>query len=612
SGSMADPNSFSSFSQCTTKHLNLQLQVDFESRVVKGTVALTVEALKDQLSSLILDTKDLKIFKVVVDGKEVNFSLGTKHAFNGTPLEITLPFALERGQHVIVRITYETSPTAFALQWLTPEQTAGKKHPYLFSQCQIYSCTAALICCVYLMYSTYTRVCIYKLVSVPSELVVAMSAKRDGERPDPQDNTRKIYRFRQTVPMPCYLIAIVVGALESRVIGPRTRVWSEKEYIDQAAFEFSETETMLKVAEDLAGPYVWGQYDLLVLPPSFPYGGMENPCLTFVTPTLLAGDKSLSNVIAHEISHSWTGNLVTNQTWEHFWYAYTKPVLVPRHFDARILCAKYQSSYATGPRKTLCSSVWSFLNELDFTKYMQSSENAEPIFVFNFSSGFTISLTSLDKFTSSGEGELSVLQRQQNIYLSSWAPSCISKGLSHLYRELVYPLTSKASAYCPLYMPTVPPCKGRYDTTLADACITLCQRWSKATESDLSSFTAADLEKMSSHQKVEFLALLLLEVGVKIEKFKRFNSYYNIYTTQSSFIKFRWLRLCIRARWEEAIPLAVQMATEQGRMKFTRPLFRDLYNFDKSRELAVSTFLKHRSCMHPVTALLVGKDLGID
>nr|XP_014343641.1 PREDICTED: leukotriene A-4 hydrolase [Latimeria chalumnae] len=459
---MADPNSFSSFSQCTTKHLNLQLQVDFESRVVKGTVALTVEALKDQLSSLILDTKDLKIFKVVVDGKEVNFSLGTKHAFNGTPLEITLPFALERGQHVIVRITYETSPTAFALQWLTPEQTAGKKHPYLFSQCQ---------------------------VSVPSELVVAMSAKRDGERPDPQDNTRKIYRFRQTVPMPCYLIAIVVGALESRVIGPRTRVWSEKEYIDQAAFEFSETETMLKVAEDLAGPYVWGQYDLLVLPPSFPYGGMENPCLTFVTPTLLAGDKSLSNVIAHEISHSWTGNLVTNQTWEHFWYAYSK----------------------------------------------------------------------------------------------------------------------------------------RYDTTLADACITLCQRWSKATESDLSSFTAADLEKMSSHQKVEFLALLLLEVGVKIvvlgprlaTHLRFFDSYVVRSNTSEQFPKcqaphFRWLRLCIRARWEEAIPLAVQMATEQGRMKFTRPLFRDLYNFDKSRELAVSTFLKHRSCMHPVTALLVGKDLGID
>merc|ERR1719450_255794 len=128
-----------------------------------------------------------------------------------------------------------------------------------------------------------------------------------------------IAKFLQKVPIQSYLIAIAVGAVVSKKIGPRSRVWSEKEYVDKAAFEFSETETMLQKAEELCGPYVWGIYDILVLPPSFPYGGMENPCLTFATPTLLAGDKSLANVIAHEIAHSWTGNLVTNLNFEHFW-----------------------------------------------------------------------------------------------------------------------------------------------------------------------------------------------------------------------------------------------------------------------------------------------------
>uniref|UniRef100_S4RRI9 Uncharacterized protein n=1 Tax=Petromyzon marinus TaxID=7757 RepID=S4RRI9_PETMA len=156
-------------------------------------------------------------------------------------------------------------------------------------------------------------------VSVPKSLVALMSALCDGSEPDPTNGEFTVHKFKQPVQIPSYLIALVVGALKSREIGPRTKVWSEKEFVEQAASEFSETETMLTTAEELVGPYVWGRYDLLVLPPSFPYGGMENPCLTFVTPTVLAGDKSLAGVVAHEISHSWTGNLVTNKTWEHFW-----------------------------------------------------------------------------------------------------------------------------------------------------------------------------------------------------------------------------------------------------------------------------------------------------
>ncbi|KAG8513983.1 Leukotriene A-4 hydrolase [Galemys pyrenaicus] len=270
-------------SVCRTTHLHLRCSVDFTRRALTGTAALTVQSQEDNLRSLILDTKDLTIEKVVINGQEVKYTLGESQGYKGSPMEISLPIALSKNQEIVIEISFETSPKSSALQWLTPEQTSGKEHPYLFSQCQAIHCRAIIPCqdtpSVKLTYSAE--------VSVPKELVALMSAIRDGEAPDPEDPSRKIYRFNQKVPIPCYLIALVVGALESRQIGPRTLVWSEKEQVEKSAYEFSETESMLKIAEDLGGPYVWGQYDLLVLPPSFPYGGMENPCLTFVTPTLL-------------------------------------------------------------------------------------------------------------------------------------------------------------------------------------------------------------------------------------------------------------------------------------------------------------------------------------
>lgn len=154
-------------------------------------------------------------------------------------------------------------------------------------------------------------------VTAPSWCIALMSALQQGE--GECDLSLRTVKWSQPVPVPSYLVALAAGELESREISPRVKVWAEPSVVDSAAFEFSETEAFLSTAESLTLPYVWGRYDVLCLPPSFPYGGMENPCLTFATPTLLAGDKSLADVIAHEIAHSWTGNLVTNCTWEHFW-----------------------------------------------------------------------------------------------------------------------------------------------------------------------------------------------------------------------------------------------------------------------------------------------------
>ncbi|KAM4748205.1 leukotriene A-4 hydrolase [Rhinophrynus dorsalis] len=607
---MADPSCFASPDQFITRHINLKLNVDFSSLVINASVSLTVRSLQDSLTKLILDTKDLTIKKAVVNGQEAKFALGACHSFKGTPLEITLPFPLTRGQEVIVEICSETSPKASALQWLKPEQTAGKTHPYLFSQCQATHCRSIIPC----QDTPSVKFTYYCQVSVPKELVALMSALHDGDLPDPEDSTRKIYRFKQNVPIPSYLIALVVGMLESRKIGPRTTVWTEKELLEASAHEFAETEKMLKYAEDLAGPYVWEQYDLLILPPSFPYGGMENPCLTFVTPTVLAGDRSLASVIAHEISHSWTGNLVTNRTWEHFWLNEGHTVYLERRIDGLLYGEQFRHFKALGGWKELQNSVNTFGASNALTNLVPNLHEVDVDAAFSsvpYEKGFAL-LFYLEQQLGGPEVFLGFLKSYIQMFSYKTVTTEEWKKFLYSYFKDKVDILDKVDWNGWMTTPGMPPVQPQYDMTLANACIALSKKWVEAKECNLSSFTAADLKDLSSHQQIEFLTQLLLEDPLPVSHVQRMQEVYNFNEVKNSEILFRWLRLCIRAKWEDIIPLALKMATEQGRMKFTRPLYRDLYNFEKARDQAVSTFLKNRAYMHPVTEMLVAKDLHVD
>uniref|UniRef100_A0A8C2WTH3 Leukotriene A-4 hydrolase n=1 Tax=Cyclopterus lumpus TaxID=8103 RepID=A0A8C2WTH3_CYCLU len=591
-----DPCSFSSGTRAVTRHLNLVLHVDFDRCVIRATVQLTVEALEDRFSALTLDTRDLQIVSVSANGQAARFTMGPKHSFKGTPLDITLPFDLSRGQHVIVEVTYETSPSASALQWLSPEQTAGRKQPYLFSQCQAHHCRSMVPC----QDTPSVKHTYYAQVSVAKDLVAVMSAVRDGQEVDPQDNNRIIYRFRQPVPMPSYLIAIVVGALESREIGPRSRVWSEKEFVDKAAFEFSETETMLKTAEDLVGPYVWGQYDILVLPPSFPYGGMENPCLTYATPTLLAGDKSLSNVIAHEISHSWTGNLVTNKTWEHFWLNEGHTVYLERMIGRSLVSEQFRQFKAMGGWKDLQDSVNTFGADNVLTNLVPSLQDVNPDDAFSsvpYEKGFAL-LYHLEELLGGPEVFMGFVRSY--IQRFSYGSVTTDEWKNHLftYFKDQVEVLNKVDWNAWMFTPGMPPTWS------------LCSDVAK--DQDLSSFKESDVKMLSSHQLIEFLSLLLQEDALPVSHVKKMEEVYDLNAIMNSEIRFRWLRLCVRSRWEEAVPMALKMATEQGRMKYTRPLFRELSNYEKYRDEAVRVFLAHRAAMHPVTSGLVAKDLKVD
>ncbi len=272
----------------------------------------------------------------------------------GSALTIVLPADCSAGAYLTVVVNYQTAPGASALQWLPKEQTADKAHPYMFTQCQAIHARSLLPC----QDSPSTKITYEARVVVPAWATALMSAvavePAAGKDEAGGDGT-KVFYYQQSVPIPSYLIALAVGQLESRELGPRCRAWSEPSMVERVAWEFADTERFLSIAEDILTPYEWGRYDVLCLPPSFPYGGMENPCLTFVTPTLLAGDRSLADVVAHEISHSWTGNLVTNHTWEHFWLNEGWTMWVQRKIMGNfvwgyLLCHSYRSSWF----KTFC------------------------------------------------------------------------------------------------------------------------------------------------------------------------------------------------------------------------------------------------------------------
>jgi leukotriene-A4 hydrolase len=309
-----DYHSLANLAQMRVRHVDLYLDVDFAARRLSGVVDLKVERLDDNARQLVLDTRDLSIRKVwlLADGQptqSLTFALGAPVGVLGQALAIDLP-AGNRDQQFAVRISYQTRPEASGLQWLTAAQTAGKTDPFLYSQSEPIHVRSWIP----LQDSPQARVTYKAEVHAPPGLRAVMSADNHPEMP--ADN---VYRFEMPQHIPPYLIALAVGKLEFRAIGARTGVYAEPSVVTAAAWEFAETENMVKACENLFGPYRWGRYDMLILPPAFMFGGMENPRLSFITPTVLAGDRSLVALIAHELAHSWSGNLVSNATWRDFW-----------------------------------------------------------------------------------------------------------------------------------------------------------------------------------------------------------------------------------------------------------------------------------------------------
>lgn len=347
---ISDAHSYSNFDKISTKHLHLDIEVNFESKTLSGVAR---HEMNDHTSKqAIFDIKALDIQKVTVgeEGKEIgtDFEIGDADEVLGRPLKVKIKPSTKH-----INIYYSTTEKTQAIDWLDPALTTGKKHPFMYTQGQAILTRSWIP----LQDTPMNRITYSADVKVPSELMAVMSA----ENPKKKSSTGE-YHFKMKQRIPAYLIALAVGDLTYTALGERCGVYSEPELAEECAYEFTDLPKMIDAAEDLYGVYQWDQFDMAILPYSFPFGGMENPRLTFANPTLLAGDQSMVSVVAHELAHSWSGNLVTNATWNDFWMNEGFTV----YFENRIMEAIYGKEIA---------DIHAYIERQDLTATLEDMEN---------------------------------------------------------------------------------------------------------------------------------------------------------------------------------------------------------------------------------------------
>ncbi len=366
-----DPHSWCDDGQAVVVHLDLDWTVDFIAHTLTGQVSIRLR--EPAGGTLDLDARDLDIRDVTTtDGATIPWSMAETDPIMGGRLRLDLP---DDTSGIVIR--YATGANAVALGWLEPQQTAGGEHPFMFTQCQPIHARTLVPC----QDTPRHRVTYTAKVTVPAPLKAVMSAAGTGSESDNDGQTT--WRFDMPQAIPTYLLALAVGNLTHADLGPRSCVYAEPETVEKAAWEFAEVESMIDSAERIFGPYVWDRFDMLVMPPAFPYGGMENPRLTFLTPTLIAGDRSQVNVVAHELAHSWTGNLVTNATMNDFWLNEGFTVYAERRILEEIYGVEYANLQGVIRRNALQVHLDNFGLDSDLTKLRTDLEGIDPDEVFS-------------------------------------------------------------------------------------------------------------------------------------------------------------------------------------------------------------------------------------
>jgi len=325
----AAAHTYANIEDIQTKHLHLELEVDFDNQIIFGVARHKMH--NKGTDTAIFDVAGLDIQRVTLGDKneaQTDYILGKEKGEQGAPLAVKITDTTE-----YINIYYKTTEASNALDWLAPAMTQSKKYPFLYTQGQ------AILTRTWIPIqdAPSNRITYSADIKVPTDLIALMSATNPTEK-----NEEGLYHFEMDQAIPCYLIALAVGDIAYQSLGENCGVYSEPELLEAAAYEFGDLPKMIDAAEALYGKYQWEIYDVLVLPYSFPFGGMENPRLTFANPTLISGDRSSTSVIAHELAHSWSGNLVTNASWDDFWLNEGFTV----YFENRIMEAIYGKEIA--------------------------------------------------------------------------------------------------------------------------------------------------------------------------------------------------------------------------------------------------------------------------
>jgi len=575
--SRLDPHSYADATQPQVVFFAWKATVDFDARRLVGNVELTLAA--PSAGPLDLDTRGLDIESAAgADGRPLPFRLEAEEPILGSRLRLDLPPATRS-----VHIAYRTRPNASALQWLTPAQTAGKRHPYLFSQCQAIHARSV----VPLQDTPRHRVRFRAELTVPRALKAVMAA-RFVERKEAGDTAVETFEMPQTIPP--YLLAFAVGDLTSRPLGPRSSVWAEPAVVDAAAWEFAQVDDMLRTAETLFGPYPWEQFDLLVMPPSFPYGGMENPRLTFLTPALLAGDRTLVNVVAHELAHSWTGNLVSNASAEHFWLNEGFTVFAERRILEALDGADACALHAALGRRDLDEAVRRFAPHPELTRLRTHLSQVDPDEAFSqvpYEKGYLF-LRALEE--AAGRDAFSAFLRR---YVDHFQ-----------FQSLT---TEDFLAYLGEQLPGL---SGQVDI----------DRWvnGAGVPAEAPSPRSAKLEALAratglpasqvaqAWSTTEWqLYLEALPRPATAEMLEALDARFALSRSKNYEILVAWLQLALSAEFPAAVARVQEVLGQVGRMKYLRPLYATLAQNPRLAPIARKTFNRYREGYHPIAQQVV-------
>ncbi len=590
-----DVHSFARPLEARVTHVALDLAVDFTAKRIGGTATLDILA-KPGITSIVLDDKGLEIAKIAtIGGKPLPYTVGAPNPDLGAPLQIAIGDARK------IVVTYRSAPDAGALQWLTPQQTAGKKYPYLFSQGESIENRSWIPT----QDSPGIRQSWEATIRVPAPLTAVMSAPSAGV-PTAAGNQRA-FSFRMDHPVAPYLIALAVGDLAFKPLGPRTGVWTEPSMLDAAARELEDSEKMVAAAEAIYGPYRWGRYDMLVLPPSFPFGGMENPNLTFLTPTFIAGDKSLVSLIAHELAHSWSGNLATNATWGDIWLNEGMTTYAER----RIVEALY------GP-KVAAQQVALGIDAQDAAVAENGGPTSPDTQLHQDLKGRHPDAGLTDIAYEKGAAflrmiEANVGRARFDAYLKGWfdrhafQPVTSAMFLADLRANLVKGdagLEKKLMLDDWVYKPGIPANAVKADPTAfaeADA--------ATAAFAEGGAVDTAAWARWTTDEKLRFLNKLPRKLATP--RLAALDQALQLDSARNTEVRFAWLDLATRNRYDPAVPALEQFMTSIGRGKFVKPLYKTLYaDASWGRPIAKRIYAAARPLYHPLVTRAVDKTMA--
>lgn len=575
-------HSYARPAKAVVTHLDLTMDVNFDQKRIQGTAAYDVEVAQGA-NRIVFDTRNLDIQSVWVDSTETrNWWLGPDKPYMGVPLEVEVTSETKK-----VTIEYATTDGAEALQWLNPQQTAGKEHPFLFTQSQAVLARTWLPC----QDSPGIRYTYDAHVTVPSDLLALMSASNPTE----VDSSGE-YHFHMEQPIPSYLMALAVGHLEFASIGSRTGVYAEPSMVEASAYEFADMQKMLESAEKLYGPYAWDRYDVIVLPPSFPFGGMENPRLTFATPTILAGDRSLTALVAHELAHSWSGNLVTNSTWNDFWLNEGFTVYFERRIMEDVYGKDYANMLATLGRQDLDRELTALANVPNDTKLKLDLADRDPddgMSDIAYEKGYLLLRTIEESLGRQKFDQFLKKYFDENAFKTMTT----EQFLERLKQEL---MDGSEEKYTELQIE-----EWVYQPGLPSNCVTINSTLFAQVDSQLQVFmngtapTALDTARWTTHQWLHFLRNM--PDSITLTQMATLDKAFGFTATGNSEIAAEWFVLAIHHGYDAANPAIEKFLVDVGRRKFLSPIYQALVSADPSMERARMIYEKARPNYHSVS-----------